>query len=50
MFSQFMTLLSEFFVIVNRSIALLTLGPGGPTLPADPGKPVAPYKIHKNKN
>lgn len=24
-------------------IERLTLGPGGPTLPAAPGKPVAPY-------
>lgn len=25
-------------------VQTLTLGPGGPTLPAAPGKPVAPFK------
>lgn len=28
----------------------LTLGPGGPTLPAAPGKPVEPYQIEKESS
>lgn len=30
------------YSIGSKIIGRLTLGPGGPTLPADPGKPVAP--------
>lgn len=27
---------------------ILTVGPGGPTFPGDPGKPVGPWKIKYN--
>lgn len=39
---HFVSLCSTVFSYKLR--AVLTVGPGGPTLPADPGKPVGPWK------
>lgn len=44
MLNQILMVLISIDKLYTRHLALLTGEPGGPTLPADPGNPVAPLK------